>query len=70
MIMSRTLILALSIALAAAVAGCSDMRNARPGIMQTAPGDPVGSANIGTGSVTTGSTVPPEAKAAGIGLSP
>jgi hypothetical protein len=39
-------------------------------IMQTAPGDPVGSANIGTGSVTVNSMIPPEAKAAGMGTGP
>jgi hypothetical protein len=54
--------------LALCLAGCAGMRG-EP-IMQTAPGDPVGSANIGTGSVSTNSTIPPEAKAAGMGLGP
>ncbi len=71
--MSGISTLSFSIAIAAVVAivaGCSDMRGAGPGIMQAAPNDAAGSANIGTGSVTTGSAVPIEAKAAGIGLSP
>lgn len=41
-----------------------------PAIMQEDPNDPAGSASIGTGSVTSGSTIPEEAKAAGIGLAP
>jgi hypothetical protein len=56
--------------LAFSAAGCADMQNRDAGIMRTAPGDPAGSANIGTGSVTTNSTIPPEAKAAGIGIGP
>lgn len=58
-------------ALAAALvvlAGCAQLSG--PGIMQAAPGDPVGSANTGTGSVTVNSMIPPEAKAAGMGISP
>jgi hypothetical protein len=38
--------------------------------MQAAPGDPAGSANIGTGSVTTNAMIPQEAWSAGIGLGP
>jgi hypothetical protein len=59
----------VSFTLALSGSGCADMQNSG-GIMRAAPGDPVGSANIGTGSVTTNSTVPPEAKAAGIGIGP
>ena len=64
-------VLTRSIVLAAvlAAAGCAGMTGG-DGIMRVAPGDPTGSANIGTGSVTTGGTIPAEAKAAGIGLSP
>ena len=51
------------------LAGCTGMGGGMP-IMQSEPGDPVGSANTGTGSVTVGSTVPAEAKAAGMGLAP
>lgn len=68
--MLKTMTAAFSIALAVWAAGCSNMQSTDAGIMREAPGDPVGSANIGTGSVTTGSTVPDEAKAAGMGLSP
>jgi hypothetical protein len=39
-------------------------------IMRSVQGDPAGSANIGTGSVTVNSAVPDEAKAAGIGIGP
>jgi hypothetical protein len=56
-------------ALVASLAGCAGMQGAEP-IMQAAPGDPVGSANIGTGSVTVNSMIPPEAKAAGMGTGP
>lgn len=64
------LIVALAVALASTVAGCSVMQGHGGAIMQAAPGDPAGSANTGTGSVTTGGGIPEEAKAAGIGLSP
>ena len=66
--MSKTMKIALGAALALLITGCA--QDMGPGIMQTAPGDPIGSANIGTGSVTTGSTIPAEAKSAGIGLAP
>jgi hypothetical protein len=62
-----------SIALAAVLlsAGCANWNaGTGTGIMRTEPGDPAGSANIGTGSVTTGATIPQEAKSAGIGLGP
>ena len=49
--------------------GCAGMTS-EGAIMQATPGDPIGSANIGTGSVTTGASISPEAKAAGIGLAP
>jgi hypothetical protein len=62
--------IAVSVTFALSGAGCADMQNRSGAIMQAAPGDPVGSANIGTGSVTTNSTIPPEAKAAGIGIGP
>jgi hypothetical protein len=39
-------------------------------IMRSVQGDPAGSANIGTGSVTVNSSIPNEAKAAGIGIGP
>lgn len=61
---------AASLALAISAAGCGQMPGGGAGIMRADLGDPTGSANIGTGSVTTGSTIPPEAKAAGIGLGP
>jgi hypothetical protein len=60
----------VSVMLALSAVGCADMQNRDAGIMRAAPGDPAGSANIGTGSVTTNSTIPPEAKAAGIGIGP
>jgi hypothetical protein len=50
--------------------GCAGLRSGDQAIMQTAPGDPIGSANIGTGSVTVNAGIPPEAKSAGIGLAP
>ncbi len=68
--MLRTVTMAFSLAAALFASSCSDMRYGGSGIMHATPGDAAGSANIGTGSVTTGSAVPPEAKAAGIGLSP
>ena len=60
---------ALILGLAFSAAGCGGMHSTAP-IMQTVSGDPVGSANIGTGSVTVGSVMPEEAKAAGMGLGP
>ena len=54
--------------LVAVIAGCAGMSG--PGIMRADPNDPAGSASIGTGSVTSNSTIPDEAKAAGIGLGP
>jgi hypothetical protein len=68
--MIAKLTVAAGVVLAICAAGCSQMPTGGAGIMRADPGDPVGSANIGTGSVTTGSTIPPEAKAAGIGLGP
>ena len=64
----RTILVVSAVALSAV--GCAAMQNTDGAIMRGAAGDPAGSANIGTGSVTTNSTVPPEAKAAGIGLGP
>ena len=60
----------VSVAVALSAVGCAGMQNRDGAIMRAAPGDPVGSANIGTGSVTTNSMIPPEAKAAGIGIGP
>jgi hypothetical protein len=65
-------------ALAVAAAGCAGPSLGPSGTVSAGldsgysgvPGDPVGSANSGTGSVTIGSSVPYEAKAAGIGLAP
>lgn len=68
--MFTKLTLSASLVLAIFAAGCSQMPAGGESIMQAVSGDPVGSANIGTGSVTTGSTVPHEAKAAGMGLAP
>ena len=56
-------------AIVACIAGCAGTGR-EDAIMQTAPGDPIGSANIGTGSVTVGASIPAEAKAAGMGLAP
>jgi len=50
--------------------GCAGFQSGSQPIMQAAPGDPIGSANIGTGSVTVNASIPPEAKSAGIGLGP
>ena len=50
--------------------GCAGFQSGDQAIMQTVPGDPIGSANIGTGSVTVNAGIPPEAKSAGIGLAP
>ena len=55
---------------ALSIAGCGGMQMPAETMNQTAVGDPVGSANIGTGSVTVGATIPYEAKAAGMGLGP
>jgi hypothetical protein len=67
--MINNLRIAFSVTLALLAVGCADMQRGG-GIMMATPGDPAGSANTGTGSVTTGSTIPPEAKAAGIGIGP
>ena len=67
--MSRGLTISAVIVLVLAAPGCSQW-NPNEGIMKAAPGDPAGSASIGTGSVTMLGGVPPEAKAAGIGLGP
>ena len=64
----KSLTLAFSILVTLAITGCTS--SGGPGIAQADPNDPAGSASIGTGSVTSGSTVPPEAKAAGIGIGP
>jgi hypothetical protein len=66
--MSKTL-LVISILITVVTTGCGGGFSG-PGIMQTDPNDPAGSASIGTGSVTSNSTIPEEAKAAGIGLGP
>ena len=63
-------VIGVSLALSLVLAGCGNMAYTGPAIMQAAPGDPVGSANTGTGSVTVGSTIPQEAKSAGMGVSP
>jgi len=68
--MKKTAMIAFISGLALSAAGCGSMQSGTGGIMMTVPGDPVGSANIGTGSVTVGSVMPDEAKAAGIGLGP
>ena len=61
-------VLAISILITVATTGCA--MHGGPGIMQADPNDPAGSASIGTGSVTSNSMIAPEAKSAGIGLSP
>jgi hypothetical protein len=66
----KRVMIAVSALFAVATAGCSAMQGGAAPIMQTAPGDPIGSANIGTGSVTVNSMIPPEAKAAGMGTGP
>jgi hypothetical protein len=68
--MRKTQTVAVILLLALSAAGCGSMQTSAEAINQTAPGDPAGSANIGTGSVTVGATIPYEAKAAGMGLSP
>ncbi|MDB5875605.1 MAG: hypothetical protein JWQ07_5047, partial [Ramlibacter sp.] len=50
--MVKRVTIAVSALFAVATAGCSAMQGGAAPIMQTAPGDPIGSANIGTGSVT------------------
>jgi len=65
--MTKTLF-ALSILMTLATSGCASWSG--PGIMREDPNDPAGSASIGTGSVTSNSSIPGEAWAAGIGLSP
>jgi hypothetical protein len=66
----KTVTIASSLVFAIAGGGCNVMQGGAAPILQTAPGDPVGSANIGTGSVTVNSMIPPEAKAAGMGTGP
>ena len=66
----KTLILAMTFSCALCAAGCSNVGGAPGSIMMAVPGDPIGSANIGTGSVTVGSVMPEEAKSAGIGIGP
>ena len=68
--MLKTATIALSLGLALSATGCGSMHAGTGGIMMEVSGDPVGSANIGTGSVTVGAVMPEEAKAAGIGLGP
>ncbi|HUP96011.1 MAG TPA: hypothetical protein VM164_13980 [Burkholderiales bacterium] len=67
--MNKAATTALIFGLALSAAGCGGMHSTAT-IMQTVSGDPVGSANIGTGSVTVGAVIPDEAKAAGIGFGP
>ena len=69
-IMSGRQTMCAVIALAIVMAGCSELERQGGAIMQAAPGDPAGSASIGTGSVTMLGGIPPEAKSAGIGLAP
>jgi hypothetical protein len=59
---------AVALLISLATSACSGLNG--PGIMQTDPADPAGSASIGTGSVTSNSMIPPEAWSAGIGLGP
>ena len=66
--MNKKNVLAISVLIALATAGCAGAGG--PGIMKTDPADPAGSASIGTGSVTSNSSIPDEARAAGIGLGP
>ena len=68
--MWNKLTIVTSAALVLCLTGCAGMQSGGAPIMQTTPGDPAGSANIGTGSVTVNSMTPPEAAAAGIGLGP
>jgi len=66
--MNKKSVFAISLLITLVTAGCAGPGG--PGIMQTDPADPAGSASIGTGSVTSNSSIPPEARAAGIGLGP
>lgn len=68
--MNKTATIALILSLVLPAAGCGGGVHSTGSIMHTVSGDPVGSANIGTGSVTVGAVMPEEAKAAGIGLGP
>lgn len=68
--MSMITKLLVLLAVAVSASGCGNMTSTTDAIMQATPGDPVGSANIGTGSVTVGGVMPEEAKAAGIGIGP
>jgi hypothetical protein len=68
--MLKILTLAMTLTCALCAAGCGTVGGAPGGIMMAVPGDPIGSANIGTGSVTVGSVMPEEAKSAGIGIGP
>ena len=65
--MSKRLAIRMCVVFSLATAGCAGL-DPSTGIMREDPGDPAGSASIGTGSVTTNSTISSEAKAAGIGL--
>lgn len=64
----RKTVFAISILITLATTGCAGLTG--PGIMREDPNDPAGSASIGTGSVTSNSTIPGEAWAAGMGLAP
>ena len=66
----KTLIRTTILVIAVFASGCGNVGSGSGAIMQADPIDPAGSASIGTGSVTSGSTIPAEAKAAGIGLGP
>jgi hypothetical protein len=66
--MDKKSVFAISLLITLATAGCAGLDG--PGIMQTDPADPAGSASIGTGSVTSNASIPAEARAAGIGLGP
>ena len=68
--MPKTLTLAMTLICALCAAGCGNVGGTPGSIMMAVPGDPIGSANIGTGSVTVGAAMPEEAKAAGIGIGP
>ena len=66
--MKKTTVFVISLLVTLTTTGCAGLSG--PGINQTDPQDPAGSASIGTGSVTSNSTIPYEAKAAGMGLAP
>ena len=66
--MNKKSVFALALLASLATTACSGLTG--PGIMQTDPADPAGSASIGTGSVTSNSMIAPEAWSAGIGLGP